>query len=199
MAKPKSIEEARIPQLGKIILLRLSAVHRPNSDLGQVNGQVRRDMTLELLEPKRDSSLCRLRALIAIDGTWRRENSDEPFIIFNAEYEARFLFPENISIEQASSWMDHEFYREMALAQMVPSINSHMHAQLEMMGIDTRNRPIGYIPSRDKTIRPAAKARVKTQVKAKTKTKARTKEGANTSSVKRVVSKKPKSPSLRKS
>lgn len=142
-------EEPRLPELRKVVLLKVNGVHTPvatDAKTGGIKSKIRREISLGLLEPLKDSQGCRLKAKVDVDGTWKFEDVEEPLITFQGEYQAQFVFPVGVSIEQASTWLDNDFFGQAAIAQAMPVINMHMFAQLEMMGLSTRGRVIGHQP-----------------------------------------------------
>lgn len=178
MANPRKTtdEEPRIPELRKVVLLRVNASHNPaesDAKTGQIKSKITREMSFDLLEPLTKSGGCRLRINVSVDATWKLETEEEPLITFQGEYEARFMFPSVVSMGQASAWLDSEFFCNAAIAQAIPIINAHMFEQLEMMGLRTSGRPIGFQPSstdkEDAKVKPSVKAKSKLKPKSTAK------------------------------
>jgi hypothetical protein len=62
---------------------------------------------------------------------------------FNAEYEARFDYPAKISEPDVLPQFEQELYQYMLVAQAFPLAMTHFRRELQSMGFDARNLPLG--------------------------------------------------------
>lgn len=133
-----------LPKLIRVVLLHINAEHTPFSGSCKLTSKVNREFQLELLEPLETKKSPRILVHILTEGEWYNEDVAKPVITIRAQYEGRFLLPEKTPIPLAEEWMDDEFYRNSIIAQLYPVVNIHLFTQLEMMGLNTKGRSLGY-------------------------------------------------------
>jgi hypothetical protein len=146
----KSPQSPYLPQLARVILIKL-AVQRREILPQKLTSEVIQTISLKALKPKEVTSPVRIRGVISVDGKWHNEGDKEPAVSFEGQYEARYIFPPDIEFALVDKWMEEPFFRDAALAQAIPVVNLHMYTQLEMMGLNTHSKKIGYESKPDST------------------------------------------------
>ena len=62
---------------------------------------------------------------------------------FNATYEAKYDCSSDVSEKALASWIEHEPYQYMLVSQAFPLAMTHFRRELQSMGFDARNLPLG--------------------------------------------------------
>lgn len=62
---------------------------------------------------------------------------------FEAEYEGRFDYPAGVTEEPVSTLFEHEPYQYLLVAQAFPLAMTHFRRELQSMGFDARELPLG--------------------------------------------------------
>lgn len=155
----------RSPQLKRVVLLSINALHSPCKAPGGLVSHFKNRISLELLAPSDSETNPRIRLGVEVAGKWSVDKDSEPVITFDGAYEGRFEFPEPASTKEVNSWLEDGFYRESLIAQVIPVVNTHVFAQLEMMGLRTNKRPLGFSPQSITPVQAAKKAQARPRAK----------------------------------
>ena len=62
---------------------------------------------------------------------------------FNAGYEAKFEYPAGVTEAEVLPQLDKEFYQYMLVAQAFPLAMTHFRREMQSMGFDARDLPLG--------------------------------------------------------
>lgn len=87
-----------------------------------------------------------LQAFVMINMTGRAfvpDKPDENVGEFDAQYEARFVYPLEATETEIAPRFEIEPYQYTLVAQAFPLAASHFRRELLSMGLDTRNLPLG--------------------------------------------------------
>lgn len=99
---------------------------------------------LELRLPTEEGNPLEAHVRIQISGKAALMDArDQPIGNFDAEYEARFIFPLDAKESDVSPRFEREPYQYTLVSQAFPLASSHFRRELLAMGIDTRNLPLG--------------------------------------------------------
>jgi hypothetical protein len=99
---------------------------------------------LELRVPTEEEKPLEAFVRIQINGTATpRDEQEQPIGKFEAEYEARFVYPSDAKEPDISSRFEREPYQYSLISQVFPLASSHFRRELLSMGIDARTLPLG--------------------------------------------------------
>lgn len=143
----KPASSPHLPQLIRVLLLKFEVQRQPLLALN-LSSEINHEVSLVLLNPK-DDSIVRVKVLVSLDGKWLGEGQNVPLVSFVGDYEARFVFSTEFTFEMVEKWLKNNFYVDTLVAQVIPVVNLHMFSQLEMMGMNSNNKKIGYEPTSD--------------------------------------------------
>jgi hypothetical protein len=139
-------------------------------EVKQLASSVRNVVKAEILDPAEGATRARLKLIISFEGTWSDQGSDREIIYLRAEYEARFLFPEGCTVREAEDFAEASGNLEGVLSQGYIPAHMHFRAQLEMMGVRSTSRPLGWNPNTavdwEKVENPKRRSRRKSKPKA---------------------------------
>lgn len=156
----------RSPQLKRVVLLSIDAKHRPCKAPDGLISHFKNRIWVELLEPIETNTSPRIRIGVDVNGKWYMDKESDPVITFEGGYEGRFDFGELVvTMDDVVSWLSDDFYRQSLVAQVIPVVNTHVHAQLEMMGVRTNRRPLGFAPESIISETASKKAKPRRRVK----------------------------------
>lgn len=134
----------KAPQLVRVVLLELNAKHIPSKVENGLRSRLTKNIRLELLASNDNSTNSRIRVAVETRGVWFEQDETKPIISLDASYEGRFIFREKIDEDLIEHWLDDSYYRDSLVAQVIPVVNTHLFAQLELMGVRTNKRALGY-------------------------------------------------------
>jgi len=99
---------------------------------------------LELRVPTEEENPLEALVHIQINGkATPRDEQEQPIGNFEAEYEARFVYPPDAKEPDISPRFDREPYQYSLISQAFPLASSHFRRELLSMGIDARTLPLG--------------------------------------------------------
>jgi hypothetical protein len=70
-------------------------------------------------------------------------SNDPDQAVFSGEYEAKFYYPLNITEDLITPHMEDDEYQYILVAQAYPLAMTHFRRELQAMGMDARNLPLG--------------------------------------------------------
>lgn len=76
------------------------------------------------------------------------ENDAEDVATLSGEYEARFYYPAEVTEAAVTPLLDDHEYQYVLIAQAFPLAMTHFRRELQAMGLDARELPLGLEPSR---------------------------------------------------
>ena len=71
------------------------------------------------------------------------ENDAGDVATYAGEYEARFYYPAGVTEDTVTPLLDNPEYQYVLVAQAFPLAMSHFRRELQAMGLDTRELPLG--------------------------------------------------------
>ena len=114
------------------------------SQPAEITFEMKPRIDLELRLPTEPENPLEAHVRIQISGkATLRGEQDQPIGNFDAEYEARFVYPPDAKESDISPRFGREPYQYTLVSQAFPLASSHFGSELLAMGIDTRNLPLG--------------------------------------------------------
>lgn len=99
---------------------------------------------LELRVPTEEINPLEALVRIQINGKAASQNEqDQPIGNFDAEYEARFIYPPEVKEPDISPRFEREPYQYMLVSQVFPLASSHFRRELMSMGFNVGHMPMG--------------------------------------------------------
>lgn len=106
--------------------------------------EVQNRIDLELRVPTEGINPLEAHVRIQITGKAASKNEqDHPIGSFDAEYEARFVYPLDAKEPDISPRFESEPYQYMLVSQAFPLASSHFRRELMAMGFNVGNMPLG--------------------------------------------------------
>lgn len=106
--------------------------------------EVQNRIDLELRVPTEGVNPLEALVRIQINGKAASQNEqDQPIGNFDAEYEARFIYPPEAKEPDISPRFERELYQYMLVSQVFPLASSHFHRELMSMGFNVGHMPMG--------------------------------------------------------
>lgn len=111
---------------------------------GEIGLEMQPRIDLELRLPTEEENPLEALVRIQINGkATARDEQDQPIGNFEAEYEARFVYPPDAKEPDIAPRFGREPYQYTLVSQAFPLAASHFRRELLAMGIDARNLPLG--------------------------------------------------------
>ncbi len=105
--------------------------------------ELQQDIQLGLAVPNVQGAGLKLTVKIKLDAQARNEQSSASMAVFSGEYEARFHYISEVSETTATALLDQDDYQYLLVAQAYPLAMTHFRRELQAMGLDARNLPLG--------------------------------------------------------
>lgn len=131
----------------KLVSFRVTKFHGENP--GSVNGQetwsLQLNQTIEIELGVSSGTTEKLQARIKIDLEARAfpEGTLEALAGFNAAYEAKFDYSQDVTEEKIAPLMEQDHYQYGLVAQAFPLAMTHFRRELQSLGFDARELPLG--------------------------------------------------------
>lgn len=134
------------PQLASFRVVAFSGKHNPiaTEKPMEMAFEMQPQIDLELRLPTEEKNP--LEAVVHIKVTGKaalKDAPDQPVSHFEAEYEARFVYPQDAKESDIAPRFEREPYQYILVSQTFPLASSHFRRELLSMGIDVRNLPLG--------------------------------------------------------
>lgn len=105
--------------------------------------ELQQDIQLGLAVPNVQGAGLKLTVKIKLDAQARNERSSASMAVFSGEYEARFHYTSEVSETTATALLDLDDYQYLLVAQAYPLAMTHFRRELQAMGLDAKNLPLG--------------------------------------------------------
>ena len=132
----------------KLVSFRATGIHAESktasSGYEPWNFQLTETIEVVLASAKNDQATA-LHVVVKIDllaKATKTSASDEK-AEFNAAYEAKFEYPAGVTEAEVLPQLDKEFYQYMLVAQAFPLAMTHFRREMQSMGFDARDLPLG--------------------------------------------------------
>ena len=110
----------------------------------EISLEVTNQIELDLRVPEEEGHPLQAFVMVRMKGrAFMPKQPDENVGEFEADYEARFVYPPEATEPEISSRFEQEPYQYTLVAQVFPLASSHFRRELLAMGLDGRNLPLG--------------------------------------------------------
>ena len=105
--------------------------------------EMQQDIQLGLAIPNVSGAGLQVTVKIRLDALSRMEPESAPVASFSGEYEAKFHYAPEVSEAVVATLLEQDDYQYLLVAQVYPLTMTHFRRELQAMGLDTRNLPLG--------------------------------------------------------
>lgn len=131
----------------KLVSFRALAFHGENK--GPANGseswtiQLTQNIEVGLAVPTVAGGILQAVVKIALIAEATNAGKQDKKATFSAEYEAKFDYPPEVTEAEAVSLIEPEPYQYLLVAQAFPLAMTHFRREMQSMGFDARELPLG--------------------------------------------------------
>lgn len=130
------------PKLTSLRVLSFHGDSQAEADGTRWSLDLRQDIQLALAVPAVSGT--GLQAAVRIELTAEAKSElGSAVLTFSGLYEAKFVYPPEVTEEMASPMMEQEPYQYLLVAQAYPLAMTHFRRELQSMGFDARSLPLG--------------------------------------------------------
>ena len=104
---------------------------------------VQQDIELGLAVPSVPGGPLQVSVLIKLKATATSEKDAKDQATFAGDYEAKFYYPTEVVEDQVTPLMDDSEYQYVLVAQAFPLAMTHFRRELQALGLDARQLPLG--------------------------------------------------------
>ena len=104
---------------------------------------VQQDIELGLAVPSIPGGPLQVSVLIKLKATATSEKDAKDQATFAGDYEAKFYYPTEVVEDQVTPPMDDSEYQYVLVAQAFPLAMTHFRRELQALGLDARQLPLG--------------------------------------------------------
>ncbi|MEN9453367.1 MAG: hypothetical protein RLZZ369_2426 [Pseudomonadota bacterium] len=104
---------------------------------------VQQDIELGLAVPSIPGGPLQVSVLIKLKATATSEKDAKDQATFAGDYEAKFYYPTEVVEDQVTPLMDDSEYQYVLVAQAFPLAMTHFRRELQALGLDARQLPLG--------------------------------------------------------
>ncbi len=104
---------------------------------------VQQDIELGLAVPSVPGGPLQVSVLIKLKATATSEKDAKDQATFAGDYEAKFYYPTEVVEDQVTPLMDDSDYQYVLVAQAFPLAMTHFRRELQALGLDARQLPLG--------------------------------------------------------
>ncbi|NMM82416.1 hypothetical protein B2J86_16010 [Acidovorax sp. SRB_14] len=110
--------------------------------------EVQQEIEFGLGVPDVEGAPLMLAVRIKLDAKATNENDASDVPAYAGEYEARFYYPTDVTEDTVTPLLDDHEYQYILVAQAFPLAMTHFRRELQAMGLDARELPLGLDPAR---------------------------------------------------
>ncbi len=104
---------------------------------------MQQDIELGLAVPSVPGGPLQVSVLIKLKATATSEKDAKDQATFAGDYEAKFYYPTEVVEDQVTPLMDDSEYQYVLVAQAFPLAMTHFRRELQALGLDARQLPLG--------------------------------------------------------
>lgn len=104
---------------------------------------MQQDIELGLAVPSVPGGPLQVSVLIKLKATATNLNDTKDQATFAGEYEAKFYYAPEVIEDQVAPFMDDTDYQYLLVAQAFPLAMTHFRRELQALGLDVRQLPLG--------------------------------------------------------
>ncbi|ROZ62134.1 hypothetical protein [Ramlibacter sp. WS9] len=131
----------------KLVSFRATSFHGENKDAsgGRKQWKLQLTQTIEVALAVADANAAPLQAIVKIDLVAKAVQEDAPdqTADFSAAYEAKFAYPPEATEAEIAPEFEREPYQYVLVAQAFPLAMTHFRREMQAMGFDARELPLG--------------------------------------------------------
>lgn len=131
----------------KLLSLRATSFHGENKDAsdGRKQWTLQLTQTIEVALVVAESNAAPMLAIVKIDLVAKafQEEAPEQTADFSASYEAKFAYPPEATEAEIGPSFAREPYQYVLVAQAFPLAMTHFRREMQSMGFDARQLPLG--------------------------------------------------------
>ncbi|WP_411881192.1 hypothetical protein [Polaromonas sp. YR568] len=137
----------RVEKRPKLVSFRALAFHGENK--GPANGaeawtiQLTQNIEVGLAVPTAAGGTLQAVVKMTLIAEAANDGKQDKKASFNAEYEAKFDYPAAVTEAEAMALMEPEPYQYVLVAQAFPLAMTHFRREMQSMGFDARQLPLG--------------------------------------------------------
>lgn len=105
--------------------------------------EMQQDIQLGLAIPNVPGVGLQITVKIRLDARSQIEQDSAPVASFSGEYEAKFNYAPEVQETTVTALLEQDDYQYLLVAQAYPLTMTHFRRELQTMGLDTRNLPLG--------------------------------------------------------
>ena len=105
--------------------------------------EMQQDIQLGLAVPNVAGAGLQVTVKIRLDARSRMEQESTPLASFSGEYEAKFHYAPEVPEATVNAMLEQDDYQYLLVAQAYPLAMTHFRRELQAMGLDARNLPLG--------------------------------------------------------
>lgn len=105
--------------------------------------EMQQDIQFGMAIPNVPGAGLQVTVKIRLDALSRMEQDSAPVASFSGEYEAKFHYAPEVSEATVATLLEQDDYQYLLVAQAYPLTMTHFRRELQTMGLDSRNLPLG--------------------------------------------------------
>ena len=131
------------PTLRSFRVLGLSSKSKGDAAGAKMRLTVQQEIEVGLAVPNTPEAPLMVGVVIKLDATATNEADASDIATCAAEYEARFIYASGLEEAAANALLDDRDYQYALVAQAFPLAMTHFRRELQSMGLDARDLPLG--------------------------------------------------------
>ena len=109
--------------------------------------QLQHEMVFALAVPDVAGAPLMVSVRVKLETKATNENDANDVATYTADYEAKFYYPAGVTEDAVTPLLDDHEYQYVLVAQAFPLAMTHFRRELQAMGLNTRELPLGLEPS----------------------------------------------------
>lgn len=131
------------PTLRSFRVLAMSGHNQGEAAGVKVHMAVQQNITVGLAVPTVAGAPLMVAVAIQLEGKVNHDKEATDLAVCTGEYEAKFYYPSEVTEEAVNTLLDDHDYQYGLVAQAFPLAMTHFRRELQAMGIDAREMPLG--------------------------------------------------------
>lgn len=133
------------PTLRSFRVLALSGKNKGEAAGAKMHLTVRQEIEVGLAVPSTPDAPLMVGVVIKLDAAATNDVNTSDVATCSAEYEARFIYAPGLQEAAANALLDDRDYQYALVAQAFPLAMTHFRRELQAMGLDARELPLGLV------------------------------------------------------
>ncbi|WP_140426739.1 hypothetical protein [Acidovorax sp. Root267] len=136
------------PVLRSFRVLACTGQNRGEATGAKMRLEVQQEIEVGLAVPDVAGAPLMVGVRINLDAKATNENDASDVATYAGEYEARFYYAAGVAEDAITPLLDDHEYQYVLVAQAFPLAMTHFRRELQAMGLDARELPLGLDPSK---------------------------------------------------